>query len=140
MFGIETRLVFQNFFNFKTYRNLIISTVITMISSISYPHILSRISRNTKFGIQLLKVNNGNTRTICEICSKVTIKALGKLPFGKFSKTEIAEKFGKVACLAIQKAFKNTQVFQQNSVAVPDSKQFVTETTKTLLKFKISYG
>ena len=140
MFGIETRLVFQNFFNFKTYRNLIISTVITMISSISYPHILSRISINTKFGIQLLKVNNGNTRTICEICSKVTIKTLGKLPFGKFSKTEIAEKFGKVASLVIQKAFKNTQVFQQNSVAVPDSKQFVTETTKTQLKLKISYG
>ena len=25
-------------------------------------------------GIYLLKVNNGNTRTICEICSKLTIK------------------------------------------------------------------
>ena len=26
-------------------------------------------------GIYLFKVNNGNTRTICKICSKLTIKA-----------------------------------------------------------------
>ena len=27
-------------------------------------------------GIYLFKVNNGNTRTICEICLKLTIKTL----------------------------------------------------------------
>ena len=27
-------------------------------------------------GIYLLKVNNGNTRTRCEICSKLTLKTL----------------------------------------------------------------
>ena len=26
-------------------------------------------------GIYLFKVNNGNTRTVCKICSKLTIKA-----------------------------------------------------------------
>ena len=33
-------------------------------------------------GIYLLKVNNGNTRAICEICSKLTIKAPERLYFG----------------------------------------------------------
>ena len=28
----------------------------------------------TRAGIYLLKINNGNTRTMCEICSKLTIK------------------------------------------------------------------
>ena len=33
-----------------------------------------QLSRNYRAGIYLLKVNNKNTRTRCEICSKLTIK------------------------------------------------------------------
>ena len=32
------------------------------------------ISDKYPAGMQLFKVNNGDTRTICEICSKLTIK------------------------------------------------------------------
>ena len=32
------------------------------------------IIRSFQVGIYLLKVNNGNTRTMCKICSKLTIK------------------------------------------------------------------
>ena len=35
---------------------------------------LQNISLNTPAGIYLLKVNNRNSRTRCEICSKLTIK------------------------------------------------------------------
>ena len=50
MSRIETRLIFPKFYNFKIYRNLIISLLIvtTITWKISYPHILSQISRNTQ--------------------------------------------------------------------------------------------
>ena len=35
-------------------------------------------------------------------------------PFRKFSKTRIPEKSGKVTCLAIQKVFNNTHVFERD--------------------------
>ena len=35
---------------------------------------LTNVVRRNPVGIYLLKVNNGNTRKRCEICSKLTIK------------------------------------------------------------------
>ena len=35
---------------------------------------LLRITKINPVGIYLSKVNNGNTKTMCEICSKLTIK------------------------------------------------------------------
>ena len=32
------------------------------------------LSETLPVGIYLFKINNGNTRTMCEICSKLTIK------------------------------------------------------------------
>ena len=36
-------------------------------------------------GIYLFKVNNGNTRTICEICSKLTVSSKLKVNFEQIS-------------------------------------------------------
>ena len=34
------------------------------------------VKKNVQAGIHMFKVNNSNTRTRCEICSKLTIKTL----------------------------------------------------------------
>ena len=34
------------------------------------------VKKNVQAGICMLKVNNSNTRTRCEVCSKLTIKTL----------------------------------------------------------------
>ena len=35
---------------------------------------VSYLAKQSPAGIHLFKVNNGNTKTMCEICSKLTIK------------------------------------------------------------------
>ena len=41
---------------------------------------LVRVPLKLTIGVYLLKVNNGNTRTICEICSKLTMKRPKRKP------------------------------------------------------------
>ena len=41
----------------------------------TFLHLIWNVIWNIPVGIYLLKVNNKNTRTMCEICSKSTIKA-----------------------------------------------------------------
>ena len=47
-----------------------------MVNSFIYHESISKvyIGRTYRTGIYLLKVNNGNTRIGCEMCSKLTIK------------------------------------------------------------------
>ena len=60
-------------------RNIIVERLITVIvddctSLNSLSNLFSRANGEDPAGIYLLKVNNRNTRTRCEICSKLTIK------------------------------------------------------------------
>ena len=41
---------------------------------IQSPELPQEVLRLTPIGIYMFKVNNGSTRTICEICSKLAIK------------------------------------------------------------------
>ena len=58
-------------------------------------------------------------------------------PFRKFSKTGIPEKSGRVTCLVIDKTLKHTQVIKRDHSIVLETKQFVTQTTKTQLEFNL---
>ena len=65
------------------FEHVIVIWELTSISEINFGNLLSP-ARHCKTplstfpaGIYLIKVNNGNTRTMCEICSKKTIKTPG---------------------------------------------------------------
>ena len=59
--------------------------------------------------------------------------------FRKFSKIGIAAKSGKVACLVVQKAFRNTRVFQRKPLDCTQIKS-ICHSNNQNTEFKISYG
>ena len=61
-------------------------------------------------------------------------------PFRKASKTRIPKKSGKVTCLTIQKAFKNTQVVEGRPLDFARIKTICHQTMKAQKEFDISYG
>ena len=72
---------FQNqgtFFNFHKRARETLYPLIPSHSASCAPNVSYELLGNTRnchpAGIYLLKVNNGNTRTMCEICQKLTIK------------------------------------------------------------------
>ena len=67
---------------------------------------LQGVAKHFPAGIYLLKVNNRNTRTRCEICSKLTLNVFDKLDFfANFSLALVIE------VLLIKKAY----IFKVNS-------------------------
>ena len=75
----NTQLLFSGIINREDWNyNDKISEINTRMASYSESQKLIFINNNdinrTPAGIYLLKVNNRNTRTRCEICSKLTIK------------------------------------------------------------------
>ena len=52
-----------------------------MLTAQLWKHLITVLSKQNPAAIYLLKVNNRNTRTMCEVCSKLTIK----IPCSSFS-------------------------------------------------------
>ena len=75
------RIVFQNPFigrNTLGYMNKDLKMFLTSASVITDASVLHKNKKNCPANIYLFKVNNRNTRKMCEICSKFTITTLAR--------------------------------------------------------------
>ena len=116
MFGIKTRSIFPNSFNYKTCRKLIISPLI--------------IAAITTFSVNLLQLMTNNDSPIHQKSQFVTNINLSE----SFQKPESKQNPEKPHTWSFGRLSRTCNFFNGNQWIVLESKQFVTQTTQNIVR------